>query len=155
MTGGGSLRNGLILLAAAAFAGGCSMEMPNFVGREGGGDGIYRLGGPEPPPEARAVALRQTQAERALHGVILRVVGEAPTQGYYSANLRPLGGGAPDAAGILSFELVAFPPAEPQAVGPARTRVLTAGLFVPNKTLEDLRGFRVAGRGTVQTVTLR
>ena len=54
--------------------------------------------------------LRQATAEPALHGVILRVDGEAPTQGYYSARLRPIGGGAPDAAGILSFELVAVPP---------------------------------------------
>jgi hypothetical protein len=131
------------------------MEIPDFVGREGGGDGMYRLGGPEPPPEPRSVALRETEAERALHGVILRAVGEAPTQGYYSATLRPLGGGAPDAAGILSFELVAIPPAEPQSVGPARTRVLSAGLFMPNKSLEDLRGFRVAGAGAVHTVTLR
>ena len=101
------------------------------------------------------MALRQTEAERALHGVILRVVGEAPTQGYYSAFLRPLGGGAPDAAGILSFELVAIPPAAPQTVGPARTRVLSAGIFMPNQSLKDLRGFRVAGAGAVQTVTLR
>ena len=70
MTGGGSMRNGLILLAAAALAAGCSMEIPDFLGREGGSDGYYRLGGEEPPPEPRAVALRQAEAERALHGVI-------------------------------------------------------------------------------------
>ena len=153
MTGGGSMRNCLILLAAAAFAAGCSMEMPGFLGREGG-DGIYNIRG-TPPPEPRTVALREATAERALHGVILRVTGEAPTQGYYSATLRPLGGGAPDAAGIVSFELIAFPPAEPQAVGPARTRILTAGLFMPNLALKNLRGFRVTGAGAVQTMTLR
>ena len=149
------MRNGFILLAAAALAAGCSMEIPDFVGREGGSDGYYRLRGEEPPPEPRTVALRQTEAERALHGIILRVVGEAPTQGYYSAFLRPLGGGAPDAAGILSIELVATPPAAPQTVGPARTRVLSAGIFMPTQSLKDLRGFRVAGAGTVHTVTLR
>jgi hypothetical protein len=154
MTGGGPLRDGLILLAAAALAAGCSMEMPDFLGREGAGGGFYDVRG-EAPPEPRTVALREAHAERALHGVILRVVGEGPTQGYYSATLRPLGGGAPDPAGILSFELVATPPAEPQAVGPARTRILTAGLFMPNQSLKDLRGFRVTGGGGVQTVTLR
>ncbi|HET9069114.1 MAG TPA: hypothetical protein VFN28_10765 [Amaricoccus sp.] len=148
------MRDGLILLAAAALAAGCSMEVPGFVGRQGGGDGFYSIRG-EAPPEPRTVALRETAAERALHGVILRVTGEAPTQGYYSATLRPLGGGAPDPAGILTFELVATPPAEPHAVGPARTRILTAGLFMPTKALKDLRGFRVTGGGAVQTVTLR
>jgi hypothetical protein len=148
------MRNALLLLASAGLAAGCSMEIPGFVGREGGGGGFYNVRD-EPPPPPRAVALRQAQAERALHGVILRVVGEAPTQGYYSATLRPLGGAAPDAAGILSFELVATPPAEPQAVGPARTRVLSAGLFMPNQALRDLRGFRVAGAGGAQTVPLR
>jgi hypothetical protein len=85
--------------------------------------------------------------------VILRVTGEAPTQGFYSAQLRPIG--AADAAGILSFELVATPPSVPQAVGPARTRILTAGLFMPTQSLKGLRGFRVTGGGAVQTVTLR
>ena len=104
MTGGLPMRNGLLLLAAAGIAAGCSMEIPDFLGREGGGGGFYSVRG-EPPPEPRSVPLRQAAAEPALHGVILRVAGEAPTQGFYSAQLRPLAGGAPDAAGILSFEL--------------------------------------------------
>ena len=89
-----------------------------------------------------------------MHGVIVRVAGEAPTQGYYAAALRPIGSG-PDAAGILSFELVAVPPLTPAAVGPARSRTLTAAIFVPNLALKDLRGFRVAGNGSVQTLPLR
>jgi hypothetical protein len=40
-------------------------------------------------------------------------------------------------------------------VGPARTRTLTAAIFVPNLALKDLRGFRVAGNGAVQTLPLR
>ncbi len=148
------MRNGLLLLAAAGIAAGCSFEIPDFVGREGGGDGTYSLRG-QPPPEPRTVPLRQAEAEPALHGVILRVTGEAPTQGFYSARLRPIGGGAADAAGILSFELVAVPPSVPQAVGPARTRILTAGIFMPTQSLKGLRGFRVTGGGAVQTVTLR
>ena len=132
------------------------MEIPDFLGREGGGDGIYSVRG-EPPPEPRSrAAARRPTAERALHGVILRVAGEAPTQGFYSAALRPLGGGAPDAAGILSFELVAVPPAEPQAVGPARTRAAhRRRSSCPTLSLKDLRGFRVAGGGAVQTLPLR
>ena len=77
---------------------------------------------PDPVP----VPMRSATAERALHGVIVRVEGEAPTQGYYGAELRPLGDGAPDAAGVVSFRFVAMPPADgrgrrarahPRAVG--------------------------------------
>ncbi|WP_324563722.1 hypothetical protein [Amaricoccus sp.] len=148
------MRNGFILLAAAALAAGCSMEMPDFLGREGGGGGFYNVRG-TPPPEPRSVALREAHLEQGLHGVVLRVTGEAPTQGYYAAMLRPVGGGAPDSAGIVSFELVALPPPGPEAVGPARTRVLMAGVFLPTKAIEDLRGFRVGGGGAVETLRLR
>ena len=68
--------------------------------------------------------------------------------------LRPLGDGAPDAAGILSFELVAVPPQAPEPAGAPRTRELTAGIFVPTLALKEVRGFRVAGAGNVQTLPL-
>ena len=110
MIRGGRLRNGLLLLVGAGLLAGCSMELPGFVGREGQASGTYSLRREEAPPP-RPVYLRQAAAERALHGVILRVAGEAPTQGYYAAILRPIGPG-PDAAGILSFELVAVPPSD-------------------------------------------
>ena len=147
------MRNGLLLLAGIGLLAGCSVELPGFAGREGNAAGMYTFRAP-PPPEPQQVPLRQAEAERALHGVILRVRGETPSQGYYSAALRPIGTG-PDAAGILSFEFVAVPPAEPEAIGPARTRTVTAAVFVPNLALKSLRGFRVAGAGNVQTLTLR
>ena len=68
--------------------------------------------------------LREVALERGLHGVILRAEGEAPSWGYYSAALRPLGDGSPDAAGVLSFELVATPPQPSEPVGAARSRQL-------------------------------
>ncbi len=147
------MRNGLLLLAGVGLIAGCSVELPGFVGREGQPEGTYSFRR-EAPPEPRPVSLREAAAERALHGVILRVAGEAPTQGYYAAILRPIGTG-PDAAGVLSFELVAVPPSTPEAVGPARSRTLTAAIFVPNLALKNLRGFRVAGNGSVQTLPLR
>ena len=88
------MRNGLLLLAAAARCGRLLRGDADFLGREGGGDGFYSVRG-EPPPEPRSVPLRQAAAEPALHGVILRVAGEAPTQGFYppssarSAAARP------------------------------------------------------------------
>jgi hypothetical protein len=151
MIGGGRMRNGLLLLAGLGLCG-CSMEIPSFLGREGGGGEFYNVR-PEPPPDPVPVPLREATLERALHGVIIRVDGEAPTQGYYSAALVPLGNG-PDAAGILSFELMAVPPAAPEAAGPARTRQITAAVFIPTLALKNLRGFRVSGGGAVRTLPL-
>jgi hypothetical protein len=143
-----------ILLAGLAALAGCSMEIPSFMGREGTGPATYSLR-QEPLPDPRPVPLRQAELERALHGVIVRAEGEAPTWGYHTAALRPLGGGAPDAAGILSFELVAVPPRSPEPAGAARSRLVTAAVFVPTLTTSKLSGFRVSGAGAVRTLPLR
>ena len=150
------MRNGLLLLAGAALLAGCSMEIPNFVGREGN-SGTYNvnlLGKGPPPPEPRAIELRQAVAERSLFGVIVRVTGEAPTQGYHGAQLVPTGTG-PDKAGILSFRFMALPPPAPASVGPAQTRVVTAAVFLPSLTARKLNGYRVAGSNTVQTLPFK
>jgi hypothetical protein len=143
----------LILACLAALAG-CTMELPGFLGREGNASGTYRLDDDEPLPDPVPLPLRMAEAERALHGVIVRVEGVAPTQGFHSAALLPQGDG-PDAAGILGLRLVAIPPGTPEAVGAERTRVLTAAFFLPNLALRDLRGVRVAGGANVRTLPLR
>jgi hypothetical protein len=144
------MRNRSLLVAGVLLAG-CSMEVPPFLGREGSGAGTYSLD-EEPLPEPVPVPLRRAEAERGLHGVIVRAEGIAPTQGYWGAELRPAAG--PDAAGVLGFQLVAVPPPAPEAVGPERTRVLTAGVFLPNLALEDLSAVRVAGAAGVRTLPL-
>ncbi len=148
------MRDRLLILAGLALLAGCSMELPGFLGREESGSGSYQLNDDEPAPDPVPLPLRSAEAERALHGVILRVQGVAPTQGFYAAQLLPAAAG-PDAAGIVGFELVAIPPSGPEAVGPERTRVLDAAVFLPNLALRDLRGVRVAGAGNVRTLPLR
>ena len=64
--------------------------------------------------------------------------------------------GGPGGRAIDTLTLVdVVPPAVPEAIGPARTRTVTAAVFVPNLALKSLKGFRVAGAGNVQTLTLR
>jgi len=128
--------------------------VPDFLGREGSGGGSYSL---RPPPQADPVPvpMRTARAERGLGGYIVRAEAVAPTQGYYAAELAPLGGGVPDANGVLRYQLVARPPSGPQAVGPDRTRELRAGLFVPNRALRDMRAVHIAGSNTAQTLSLR
>jgi hypothetical protein len=146
------MRNGLLLLASAWLVAGCGGGMPDFLGREGG-DGFYRVGG-EALPDPVPVAMRSVVAERSLTGVIVRVEGEAPAQGYWGAALEPVGDGTPDAGGAVSFRFVAIPPVAVEAVGPARTRRLSAAAYVPNLALKNVRAVRIAGIGTAQTLPL-
>ena len=148
----GPMRNGLLLLAGACLLAGCGGGLPGFLGREGN-DGIYRVGG-EPVAEPVPVPLQAATAERGLYGVIVRVEGAAPTQGYWGARLQTVGIGEPDAAGVVSFRFVAVPPDAAAAVGPPRTRALSAAVFVPNLALRNTRAVRVAGTGTAQTLPL-
>ncbi len=107
-------------------------------------------------PNAVAVPALQTAAvERGFGGVILRVTGIAPTQGFHDATLIAEDDGTPDAAGVLTVSLFAIPPLAPQAVGPERTRLLMTAVFLTDRELRDIRGFRVvAGQNSV-TLPLR
>lgn len=148
------MRKLLVMLASAALLPGCSIEIPDFLGREGGGDGSYSIDN-QPHPDPRSMPFRSAEVESALHGVIVRVTGEAPTQGYWGAALLPVNGGQPDAAGVMSFNFVAVPPATATAIGPSRTRELMAAIFVPSLALKDINGFRVSGVGSTRTLPLR
>jgi hypothetical protein len=149
------MRKAFLIFGLAAAVAGCSFEIPEFVGREGTGQSLYVLGGNDPLPDPVPLPLRSATLEPALHGVIVRVQAVAPSQGYYSALLVPLSGGRPDASGVVSFQLAALPPTVPGQVGPERTRLLDAAVFVPNGALKGVRGFRVGGAGTAQTLPLR
>ncbi len=129
------------------------MDMPGFLGREGNANANYGAASKEDIPDPVPLPLTMAVAERAGGGVILRVEGVSPTQGFYAATLLPLNDGAPDAAGVVTLELVAVPPAAPGAVGPERTRQLSAAAFYPNRMLKPITGFRVRGGQNVITVT--
>jgi hypothetical protein len=108
---------------------------------------------PAETPDAVAVStLRLATVERAAGGVILRVTGVAPTQGYFGPALVPQG--PPDAAGLLTVAFLAIPPIEPQQVGPERTRLLLAAAYASDLELRGLRGFRLVSGPNVQTLSL-
>jgi len=98
-------------------------------------------------------SLAEVVPEPALRGVILRATSIASTQGYHDAMLVAANGGAPDANGIVTFAFRATPPLGNQPVGPARSRMLTAAVFVHDSDLDEIRGFRVVSRAN--TVNLR
>lgn len=148
------MRNGILLLAGAALLAGCGGggEVPGFLGREGNASGFFNTRGEE-QPEPVSLPVEQAVAERALYGAIVRVSGAAPTGGYWGAELRPLSEG-PDENGVLAFEFVAIPPADPEFVGAARTRTMTAAVFVPTITARKVKSVRIGGAGGIQSLTL-
>lgn len=156
--GGRRMRNGILLLAGAALLAGCGgggvggTEVPGFLGREGNAAAFYNPRG-EPAPEVQAIPLGQAVTERGPYGVIVRVEGVAPSGGFWGAELSPLGEG-PDANGVLAFRFVAFPPDDPTYAGPAQTRTLTAGAFVPNITARKVRSVRIESASGVQTLAM-
>lgn len=143
---------GVSILTGATLLAGCAVELPGFVGRDNTGQSTYVLGGGPSAPDPVALPLRRAEAERGLHGVIVVVEGLAPTQGFYGAQLVQVAGGG---AEVLGFELVAVPPDFPGAVGPERTRQLSAAVFVPNGALRRVSAARIAGATSSVTVPLR
>ena len=151
------MRRGLPLLLALAALSGCSTGIPDFLGREGDQSGTFTLGddAPEGAYDPVEVPLTAAVLERGLHGVIVRAESIAPSQGYYGAQLQPVGPAAgPDETGILALRLVALAPYTPQDIGPPQTRRLTAALFLQNVTLRDVKAIRVSGAGQSKTLPL-
>lgn len=155
MTGVTRIRTGLLLIAGAALlaaCGGGGGEVPGFLGREGNEQGFFSTRG-EDVPDPVTLPIGQVTAERALYGAIVRVAGVAPSQGYWGAELRPLGEG-PDESGILAFEFVATPPADPENAGAPQTRTMTAAVFVPTITARKVKSVQIRGASGVQSIGL-
>lgn len=139
---------------------GCSVEVPEFLGREGTGDSNFGFSA-EPLPTSEPIQVTSARVETALRGIIVRVDGLSPTQGYYGAQLErrtpaPIQAEQVDqpTSGLIELNLIAFPPPEPETVGPASTRVLRAAIFLPTRLLEDATGVRVYGGEQATTIAL-
>lgn len=152
------MHRGLFLLAGAVLVAGCGggggggMEVPGFLGREGNAQGFFNTRGEE-VPDPVPLPISQATSERALYGAIVHVSGPAPTQGYWGAQLRPLSEG-PDANGVLAFEFVAIPPADPANTGAPTTRTMTAGAFIPTITARKVTRVQIHGSSGTQTLSL-
>ncbi|MBK5928734.1 hypothetical protein [Rhodobaculum claviforme] len=92
--------------------------------------------------------------EPAQGGAIVRATGLPPTQGWWDAELRPDGDLAP-VDGELTLRFVLAPPRQETRQGPARSREVSAGLFVPASVLAQTRRVTVIGERNARTVTRR
>jgi hypothetical protein len=150
------MRDAVVTLAGAALLAGCTLPFGAIPASDRNQDpadvvrseerglltGLFSRT-PRDLPEAVPVPMREATLERGYGGVIIRATGVAPTQGWFDATLVAEGGGAPDAAGVLTVALVAVPPPTPEAVGPERTRLLLTAAFVQDLELRDIRAIRV------------
>ncbi len=147
------MRHGLLTLGCLLGLAACSYEIPGFLGRQGSGELSYTLRS-EPLPEPVAIPLREAVVDQGLYGLIVRVYGVAPTQGYYAGDLLAEGGGEPNAAGVLAYQLVAIPPDIQEAIGPERTRRIEAALFIPTLAQKRITAVQITGAGNVRTLRL-
>jgi hypothetical protein len=158
------MRFAVVTLAGALLVGGCTFDLgSNLPQRDRNTDsdatvrseeqglltGLFTRT-PVDLPDAVPVPMREANVERGYGGVILRVTGVAPTQGWFNAALLPAE--APDGAGVLTVSLVAVPPLAPEAVGPERTRLLMTAAFLQDLELREIRAFRIVASN--QSVTL-
>lgn len=103
-------------------------------------------------PPAVPVPMREATLERGFGGVIVRVTGVAPTQGYFNQVLVADNQGRPDAAGVITLRLLAVPPLSPGAIGPERTRLLMTAAFFDELELRGIKAIRVVSALNVATL---
>lgn len=136
----------ILILLAALLLTACSLRLPDFVGREGGGSDDYSFSGDDPLPDPVPVPVTSTTLEPALRGVILRAEGLAPSQGYWGASLTriaPPPGTSGSVRDTIDVLFLATPPATPQPVGAPQTRILRAALFLPVRDLRRVENIRL------------
>lgn len=81
------------------------------------------------------------------NGAIVRATGLPPTQGFWEAELvaRPL------EDGVLVYDFRVFPPITPAAVSTPQSRQITAGAYISNARLRDIRQITVQGESNART----
>ncbi|PRX32752.1 hypothetical protein SAMN05216257_10624 [Meinhardsimonia xiamenensis] len=94
------------------------------------------------PLVERVVAL---EIARRPGGAIVTARGLPPTQGWWAAELVPLGDELP-VAGTLAYEFRIAPPPVAKRVGPPRSREVVVARFVSDEKLEGVRAIQVRGR---------
>lgn len=153
------LKPTLLLVSTIGLAA-CSWEVPDFLGREGGNSDSYAIA-PQDWPDPVPIPLTSARIEPALRGVIVEVVGLAPTSGYHTARLTssspsPVENLNQDrpSSGVIELEFHAIPPAQPEAAGPTSGRILRAAAFLPARFLEDATAVRIDAGQTSRSLSL-
>ena len=139
---------GLMLTLTACSGGGSRLNPFNWFG--GGSNAGSRQSSLEPrrgygaDAEYRQLADQITalSVEPASAGIIISATAVMPTQGWYNADLVRV---ASDDAAEAVFEFRVEGPLSAKAVGPARSREITAAAFLTTQDAVGLRNIRVVG----------
>ena len=111
------------------------------------GEEIVTSSDPRPLiPEITSVVVEETPG-----GVILRVTGLPPTQGWHNAALVSETRGRP-VEGILTFAFRAVPPAEPTRSSTVQSREVIVGRFVSNIILSETSEIRIVAARNTQVI---
>ena len=87
----------------------------------------------------------EVQLDKTLGGAILRVVGIAPTQGFFGAELVPLFAERPVNGELVYFFRVEAPE-QPMPQGAPRSRQISVARFIPDGVLSSARQVVVRGQ---------
>lgn len=98
---------------------------------------------PEPVDQRPIVAqVTDLVVDRTPSGVILRVKGLPPRQGYYDGELVPV---PSEDEGVLAYQLHAQPPHYETPASTTRSREFVVARFLSNDNLTGIRTIRVSG----------
>ncbi|MGB3146206.1 MAG: hypothetical protein WBA91_00455 [Paracoccaceae bacterium] len=101
---------------------------------------------PNEAADGRLLVREVTQMElsRMPTGVIVTAYGLPPTQGWWKADLVADNHGDP-VDGVLTFRFLVFPPDAPQPVSTTQSRELSAGAFISNVRIDQIKEIVVQG----------
>ena len=102
-------------------------------------------------PRPRVQTITDLKVERTPGGAIVHATAVTPTQGWFAPELVALNDGNP-VDGILTFDFRVVPPKVETGVGNTRSREITAGVFISDIALEQIRTIRVNGAQNSRSV---
>jgi len=102
-------------------------------------------------PKGLVSQIVSLKVDRMPGGAIINAFGLPPTQGYWSAELKPVNGEIPD-KGTLIYEFRLLNPTDPQLTGTQRSREVVVGHFVSDQTLLGVRRIEVRAATNKRTV---
>ncbi len=149
----------LALLAATLILAGCGnirdsrLNPLNWFGRSQSGPATLEpKDGYQATGDYRILVGEVTQMtlDKVPGGAILTAAGLPPTQGWWDAELRPVGDGAP-VDGVLTFEFVVSEPREQTRVSTPQSREVTAGIFISDQKLAEVKTVVVQGERNSRT----
>lgn len=99
-------------------------------------------------PRLLVAQITDLRIEPMMGGAIVNATGLPPRQGFWDAELvaREV-----DGNGVLVYDFRVFPPLDATEANTVRSRQITAGAFLTNRQLEDIRQIIVQGEANALT----